>query len=104
MSLRTDEPNDSEFINDLLDYWADGDPFDRFPWSFTRYTEPFQDRDGIVFGGISTPNGERPDGRVHTYWHVAGDIWEPTGLLICAAVNEAAHRRFGTPTTSDVGS
>lgn len=81
----------------LLDFYADGDPHDHFPWTFTRYAEPFQDRDGVVFGGISTPNGERPDGRMHTYWHVAGEIWEPIGLLICAAVNEAAHRRFGTP-------
>lgn len=47
---------------DAIDFIADGDPFDHFPWTVTLYSEEFQDLPGghrKAF--ISTPNGKRID-------------------------------------------
>jgi hypothetical protein len=83
-------------IERLLDFNGGGDPHDHYPWKFTPYSDDFQRTPGVVIGSISTPNGKRPYGSMHTYWSVAGEVWEPTGWLICALVNRAAHDRFGT--------
>ena len=70
------------------------DPHDHYPWTWT----PLLPADGgPAVGGISTPNGRRPDGSMHTYWSVASDVWEPIGHLICHVVNQWAHEQFGTP-------
>ena len=72
---------------DLVDYALQGrDHDDFFPWTFTTSEavgKPHQ-------GWITTPNGPRSDGSMHTYWMIAGDVWEPTGRLIVEAVNAAA--------------
>jgi hypothetical protein len=77
----------------MSDYWNIGqdDPHDHYPWKWTEYVnDPHM-------GGISTPNGRRPDGKFHTYWTITGEVWEPHGRLICALVNRWAHEQFGTP-------
>lgn len=76
------------------------DPHDHYPWHWTPYTDEFG---GPDTGFISTPNGTRSDGDEipHTYWSVAGELWEPHGRLICALVNAWAHERFGTPMHPD---
>lgn len=89
---------------EALDFIADGDPFDHFPWTVTLYSHEFQDLPGghrKAF--ISTPNGKRIDnGEQHTYWSIAGDLWEPTAVAIAKAVNAEASRRYGTPNPSSV--
>lgn len=85
---------------DALDFYVGDDPHDRFPWTWQAYTADLQRTDGVLLGSICTPNGKRPDGTMHTAWMVAGDIWEPTGVIICNAVNRVAHERFGTPLPS----
>ena len=73
---------------------GEDDPHDHYPWTWT----PLLPQDGgPVIGGISTPNGRRPDGSMHTFWSVASDVWEPIGHLICHVVNQWAHEQFGTP-------
>lgn len=72
------------------------DPFDHYPWTWTAWPDDDGGPDPTV-GSISTPNGRRPDGTMHTAWLVAGEIWEPIGHLICHLVNEWAQDRFGTP-------
>ena len=70
------------------------DPHDHYPWTWM----PLLPQDGgPVIGGISTPNGRRPDGSMHTFWGVASNVWEPIGHLICHVVNQWAHEQFGTP-------
>lgn len=58
---------------------------DLFPWTW----HPWVDSEGnrLDNGGITSPNGPRPDGTTHTYWSIAGDVWQPHGDLICEAVN-----------------
>ena len=75
------------------------DPEDRYPWRWTPYAE--QPVDGVTLGWISTPNGRRPNGEMHTANTIASNIWEPDGHLICAVVNEWAHQQFGTPAPGD---
>lgn len=75
--------------------YADGDPFDHFPWTWSAYVDDDGNRSDL--GSICTPNGRRPDGTSHTYWMIAGSIWLPAGIIICEAVNAEAHRRYGTP-------
>lgn len=58
---------------------------DLFPWSWHPWINGKGDPRPL--GGISSPNGRRTDGSMHTYWLIAGDIWEPHGRLICDAVN-----------------
>lgn len=70
------------------------DPHDHYPWTWT----PYLDEDGGPnIGSISTPNGPRESGLMHTYWGVSYQVWEPQGQLICRLVNEWAHKEFGTP-------
>lgn len=77
---------------DLLAYnVGQDDPHDHYPWKW----EP--NMDDPKLGAISTPNGRRPDGAMHTFWGIAHNIWEPNGRLICALVNRWAHEQFGTP-------
>ena len=83
-------------LAETMDWWAGGDPFDHFPWTFTPYAHQSR-KDGIVIGGISTPNGRRPDESMHTYRHIAGEMWVVTAGIICDAVNLAAAARYGTP-------
>ena len=86
---------------DALDFYADPDPFDKFPWTCRRYVEGYPpERTDRAF--ISTPNGKRLDGTQHTYWSVAGDLWLPIAIIICEAVNAAAHERYGTPIPEQV--
>lgn len=89
---------------DAMAYYADPDPFDKFPWTWAAYTTPFQDGpEGHLRGFICTPNGKRIDtGEQHTYWSVASDIWEPIGVIICKAVNAEAAARYGTPNPPSV--
>lgn len=89
---------------DALGFITDGDPFDHFPWTVTLYSQEFQDLPaGHRKAFISTPNGKRIDnGEQHTYWSIAGDLWEPTAVLIAKCVNLEASRRFGTPNPSSV--
>lgn len=86
-------------LDEVWEHYVDGDPFDHFPWHWQAYL----DGEGrpIDIGGISTPNGTRPNGGQHTYWSIAGDIWIATAVLICSTVNAEAHRRYGTPLLSD---
>ena len=58
---------------DAMDFYVDGDPFDRFPWTVTLYSTEFQDLpEGHRKAFISTANGKRIDnGEQHTYWSVA---------------------------------
>lgn len=60
------------------------DTSDLFPWTYTSYVAGAGDPG---HGSICSPNGRRPDGTMHTYWLIAGDVWEPHGDLICEAVN-----------------
>ena len=84
-----------EPIDDLMD-WNIGqdDPHDHYPWKWASYLEA---DGGPELGSISTPNGRRPDGTMHTYWSIAHNVWEPTGRLVCRVVNLWAHEQFGTP-------
>lgn len=58
---------------------------DFFPWTWQRWV----DGNGghLDEGSISTPNGPRPDGTMHTYWQVAAPVHEFVGPYICAVVN-----------------
>lgn len=87
-----------------MDFYVDGDPFDRFPWTVTLYSTEFQDLpEGHRKAFISTANGKRIDnGEQHTYWSVAGDLWEPVAVMIAKAVNAEAHARYGTPNPTSV--
>jgi len=89
---------------DAMDFYVDGDPFDRFPWTVTLYSTEFQDLpEGHRKAFISTANGKRIDnGEQHTYWSVAGDLWEPVAVMIAKAVNAEAHARYGTPNPTSV--
>jgi len=58
-----------------MEFYVADDPFDHFPWTWQAYSQE-QQTDDIPLGSINTPNGQRPDGTMHTYWSVAGDIWE----------------------------
>jgi hypothetical protein len=78
-------PNLYELVQDAL---SGEDHDDFFPWKWQAYVG--DDNRRLEVGGISTPNGRRPDGTMHTYWSIAGEIWQPVGLLICEAVNRAA--------------
>jgi len=104
--MSADQPNDAleQSRPDAIDFIADGDPFDHFPWTVTLYSEEFQDLPGghrKAF--ISTPNGKRIDnGGQHTYWSIAGDLWEPTAVVIAKCVNAEAARRYGTPNPPSV--
>jgi len=91
-------------LKDAIDFLADGDPFDRFPWTVTLYSTEFQDLpEGHRKAFISTANGKRIDnGEQHTYWSVAGDLWEPTAVVIAKCVNAEAARRYGTPNPPSV--
>ena len=47
---------------DAMDFYVDGDPFDRFPWTVTLYSTEFQDLpEGHRKAFISTANGKRID-------------------------------------------
>lgn len=71
------------------------DPGDHYPW---RWHPQVDDGDGgPTLGTISTPNGRRSDGTMHTAWSVVHNVWEPQGHLICRLVNEWAHQMYGTP-------
>ena len=102
LTMPTDRSEQSR--PDAIDFIADGDPFDHFPWTVTLYSEEFQDLPGghrKAF--ISTPNGKRIDnGGQHTYWSIAGDLWEPTAVVIAKCVNAEAARRYGTPNPPSV--
>ena len=58
---------------------------DLFPWQW----QPWVDGEGNRrdTGSISSPNGRKPDGTMHIYWSITGEVWEPHGDLICEAVN-----------------
>lgn len=71
------------------------DPHDHFPWTWTPDVD--QKAGDPVLGHITTPNGRRPDGSMHTFWGITYGVWEPQGRLICALVNRWAHETFGTP-------
>jgi hypothetical protein len=58
---------------------------DLFPWTWQPWVTSEGDRREV--GAISSPNGRRPDGTMHTYWSITGEVWEPHGHLICEAVN-----------------
>jgi hypothetical protein len=75
------------------------DPADHYPWTWSSYAD--DDGDTQV-GSISTPNGKRDNGAMHTYWTVAPNVWEPTGRLICHVVNMWAHKKFGTSVPASV--
>lgn len=91
---------DCQRFTDAFNHALQGRDFDDvFPWHFTSY---IREDGGPDLGGISTPNGPRPDGTMHTYWTVTGETWEPWGRLIVEVVNSAARaiRPTGTgPTT-----
>lgn len=89
---------------DAMDFIADGDPFDHFPWTVSLYSQEFQDLPaGHRKAFISTPNGKRIDtGEQHTYWSIASDLWEPTAVVIAKCVNAEAARRYGTPNPPSV--
>lgn len=70
------------------------DPHDHFPWTWTPDVD--QKAGDPVLGHITTPNGRRPDGSMHTFWGITYGVWEPQGRLICALVNRWAHETFGT--------
>jgi hypothetical protein len=79
---------DCQRFADAFNYALQGRDFDDvFPWHFTPYVTDDEKHD---YGGISTPNGRRADGTMHTYWTVTGDTWEPFGRLIVEVVNSAA--------------
>lgn len=58
---------------------------DLFPWSYGHWVN--SDGSARDVGSITSPNGRRPDGTMHTYWSITGEVWEPHGHLICEAVN-----------------
>lgn len=64
---------------------------DLFPWTYEPWLESDW-HDGLVMGSITSPNGRRHDGSMHTYWQIAAPIWEPHGRLICRAVNAYVKR------------
>jgi hypothetical protein len=92
---------DCQRFADAFNYALQGRDFDDvFPWHFTTYV--IGDTD---YGGISTPNGVRPDGTMHTYWTVTGETWEPFGRLIVEVVNSAARAlRHGAAAVVGAGS
>ena len=69
--------------SDLLDSITE-DHDDLFPWTWGAWLEADW-HDGLVMGSITSPNGRRTDGTMHTYWQIAAPIWEPHGRLICHA-------------------
>lgn len=83
-------------------YVGVADPFDKFPWTVSRWAECYQPDQGAPRASISTPNGRRPDGTMHTYWSVCHDLWEPIAVIVAKAVNAEAHARYGTPNPSSV--
>lgn len=58
---------------------------DLFPWTWRPWVTSEGNR--REEGSITSPNGRRPDGSMHTYWMIAADVREPEGHLICEAVN-----------------
>ena len=89
-------------IDAMSFYVEPDDPFDKFTWTVSRWAPPYQPEQGGPRASISTPNGRRPDGTMHTYWNVAHDLWEPIAVIICKAVNAEAHARYGTPNPASV--
>lgn len=58
---------------------------DFFPWHYSNWVT--SEGDPRNYGSICSRHGYRPDGSPYPYWHLAGEVWEPTGHLICVAVN-----------------
>lgn len=58
---------------------------DLFPWTWGPWVTSEGDHREV--GSIASPNGLRPDGSMHTYWTITGEVWKPHGALICEAVN-----------------
>jgi hypothetical protein len=80
-------PRSGEFVQRFL---VGREYDDVFPWRFSPWVTSEGDEREV--GSIATPNGRRSDGRMHTYWSVTGEVWEPDAALICEAVNAVVRR------------
>ena len=56
----------------LLDAAGGEDHEDHFPWGWAAWLD--DEGNPLAIGSVHTPNGQRPDGSMHTYRSVAVDV------------------------------